>query len=268
MTQETNQDDLATLRAALDPFYARCLAAFRRLFDLARDKEEVQYAMALTPEFRGAQDVGWSTASEAHRTLEDYQELLKLTPPDTPLRVRIGLSLYSHLAEAAGFYEVPKNMMRIASGDDYNLWPFKPLVVKHASSGERIAPNATKVMKDLLGHASSLRLDDFRDIILETFDFDVRNGYAHADYVIWSDGLRLPKRNGGQPKIVPFHELGVRVNKSIYLFSALTETIELSMKAYETPKRTQGRMNSRDPVMPAIISYNEDGFSIRLGFGL
>jgi hypothetical protein len=214
------------------------------------------------------QDAGWNSAIEAHRTLADYQELLKLTPPDTTLRVRIGLSLYAHLSEAAGFYEVPKNMMRIASGEDYNLWPFMPLVVKHASSGERIAPNATKVMKDLLGHATSLGLDDFKDLVLETFDFDVRNGYAHADYVIWDDGLRLPKRNGGQPKVVPFNDLGLRVNKSIYLFSALTETIEQSMKAYQIPKRTKGRMNSRDPIMPAIISYSENGFSIQVGVGL
>jgi hypothetical protein len=42
----------------------------------------------------------------------------------------------------------PKNMLRIASGEDYNLWPFEHLVEHHRASGAVIAPNANKVMKD------------------------------------------------------------------------------------------------------------------------
>jgi hypothetical protein len=262
-------DDVsAEVSAQLEDFHKRCKSAFRHLFDLAKENDEVQYALALNPEFRGAQDAGWNTAAEAPRTYEDYQKLLDMAPAGTPMKIRVALSLYSHLSEASGFYEVPKNMMRIASGEDYDLKPFNPLAAKHTSTGELIAPNATKVMKDLLGHASALGLDDFKDAVLETFDFDLRNGYAHADYVVWDDGVRLPKRTGGQPKIVPYPEFELKVNKSIYFFGSLTDTVAESMQAYKTPKRTQGRPNSRQPVMPAIISYTEDGFSIKVGFGL
>lgn len=88
-------------------------------------------------------------------------------------------------------------MMRIASGDDYSLWPFQNLVAKHKASGALIAPNANKIMKDLLGHSHELGLENIKAVIIETFDPDLRNGYAHADYIVWNDGIRLRKRNGG-----------------------------------------------------------------------
>ena len=177
----------------LEEFSEKCNAAFMQLFELAKHKEEVQYAMALSPEMRGSQDTGWNTAHEASRTLEDYLKLLEIAQADTSIRVRVGLSLYCHLSEASGFYEVPKNMMRIASGEVYNLWPFRGLSEHHKTTGELIAPNATKIMKDLLGHATELQLNEFCDVIMDVFDLDLRNGYAHADYVIWDDGIRLPR---------------------------------------------------------------------------
>jgi hypothetical protein len=57
-------------------------------------------------------------------------------------------------------------------------------------------------MKELLGHAAELKFDKFKDVILETFDPDIRNGYAHADYIVWHDEIRPRRRDGGQPKIV------------------------------------------------------------------
>lgn len=252
----------------LEQFHERCKAVFFELFDKAKQLDEVQYAMSLSPEFRCSQDAGWNTAREASRAYEDYIELLRIIPPGAPARVRVALALYSHVAESSGLYEVPKCMMHVASGEGFGLLPFNPLVSQHAVTGENIAPNATKVMKDLIGHARSLGLTGLEDIILETFDFDIRNGYAHADYVIWDDGIRLPKRNGGTPKIVAYPEFTLRLNKSISFIGALTDSIAEAMQAYHTPKRTLGRPNSQQPVMPAIISYTEDEFRIQIGFGL
>lgn len=252
----------------LEKFFEKSKEAFSRLFELAKSREEVQYAMALGPEMRGSQVAGWNTAHEASRTLEDYLKLLEIAPADTSIRVRVGLSLYCHLSEASGFYEVPKNMMRVASGEDYNLSPFQGLSEHRKATGELIAPNATKIMKDLLGHASELQLNDFCDVIMDVFDFDLRNGYAHADYVIWDDGIRLPRRNGGQPKTVPFDVFSLRVNKAIAFFVSLQDAVAAAMQAYVTPQRTQGRMNSSSPVMPAIISYTDEGFQIKMGFGI
>ena len=46
-------------------------------------------------------------------------------------------------------------------------------------------------MKDLIGHASDLGLSELAEVLRDAFDPDVRNAVAHADYIIWSDGLRL-----------------------------------------------------------------------------
>jgi hypothetical protein len=255
--------------AVMEAYAARCTAAWQELFFAARGKEEMQFAMALNPEFRGMQDAGWSTAEEASRALDQYLEILEKMP-SSPIKVRLALSLYSHLSEASGFYEVPKNMMRIASGEDYNVWPFRHLVARHAESGAIIAPNANKVMKDLLGHAQELGLQRLKAVIIETFDPDLRNGYAHADYIIWNDGIRLRKRNGGYPFVVSFDDFTLKLNKAITFFQTLKGCMMESVRSYATPKRIKGRMNNHDPVMPAIISYDEatEAFSIQSGLGL
>jgi hypothetical protein len=209
--------ELSAEDVRLQEYADRCDAAFQELFDAAHAKEEVQFAAALSPEFRGMQDPGWSTAAESMEAIDEYIKLIKDLPPNR-MRTRVALSLYSHLSEASGLYEVPKNMLRIASGEDYNLWPFQHLVERaialfsfsvksaklttlgcppfrrrkrHRASGAVIAPNANKVMNDLLGHAAELKLDKFQSAILETFDPDLRNGYAHADYIVWDDGIRV-----------------------------------------------------------------------------
>lgn len=55
---------------------------------------------------------------------------------------------------------------------------------------ERYDPHLATTAKDIgLSRLASLLELAFRD--------HIRNGMYHADYVIWNDGLRLRKRNGG-----------------------------------------------------------------------
>jgi len=42
-----------------------------------------------------------------------------------PIKLRVALSFCSHISEAAGFYEMLKNMLRVAGGESYHLYPFK-----------------------------------------------------------------------------------------------------------------------------------------------
>jgi hypothetical protein len=266
MTFLAESDDLdETLQAYVDS----CRAAWAELFGAAKAREEMQFAMALNPEFRGMQDAGWSTADDSFRAVEEYLELLSGMDPK-PIKLRVALSFYSYLSEASGLYEVPKNMMRIASGDEYNLSPFRHLVERHAASGSLIAPNSNKVMRDVLGHADELGLQKLKSIILETFDAELRNGYAHADYIVWDDGIRLRKRNGGHPSLVRFDDFTLKLNKAIAFFQALRDQMNDSVRTYSTPIRILGRMNLSDPVMPAIIHYDEisGSFSITIGLGL
>ena len=260
---------MSELNSSQAEYLDRCQSSWNELFNAAKEREELQFAFALYPEFRGMQSPGWSTAEEASRALKQYLDLLN-SLESTPIRARIALSLYSHLSEASGLYEVPKNMMRIASGEDYNLWPFQHLTAHHQAAGAAISPNANRVMKDLLGHAHELQLEKLKSLIVETFDPDLRNAYAHADYIIWNDGIRLRKRNGGLPSVVPYEKFDMKLTQAITFFQTLQYAIDEAISTYSPPIRIIGRLNKDDPAMPAIIAYDEStgSFSIRTGQGL
>ena len=44
---------------------------------------------------------------------------------------------------------------------------------------------------------SALREGLLNDLLGRVLRDDVRNGICHADYILWGDGLRLRRRNGG-----------------------------------------------------------------------
>jgi hypothetical protein len=69
---------------------------------------------------------------------------------------------YCHLAEASGFYEVPKNMPRGAGGERCNARPFQELVEMHKHTGAVIAPNANQVLRDLVAQRRNLASPNWR----------------------------------------------------------------------------------------------------------
>jgi len=222
-------------------FFEKAETCLRQLFELARAKNELHFALSLAPEFRGRQGPGWSTAHEAHTAFEEYLEFLN-EGALTPLKARVALAFYCHLSEASGFYEIPKNMLRIAEGERYNLWPFQQLVERHKVSGSIIAPNANKVLRDLAGHAKNLGLDALSEVFRDAFDSDLRNGYAHADYIVWDDGIRLRKRNGGHHQLVTWPEFHVHFHRGVNFFYLLGQIVQEYMQSYDPPKQIRGQL--------------------------
>lgn len=237
--------------------------SFRDLFLRARAKHELHFAMSLMPEMRGMQDAGWNTAEEAHRAFDDYLELID-TAKGT-VRFRIALAFYCHVAEASGFYEIPKNMLRIIGGESHVLWPFMHLVEAHRATGNLIAPNANKVLKDLAGHAETLGLHELAEVFRDAFDADIRNGYAHADYIVWNDGLRLRRRNGGQPRTIPWDDFGGLFDRGINLFYILRGIVREFIESYSEPRTIRASLQE-EPEMDWTIYYDSDGrFGITSG---
>ena len=107
------------------------------------------------------------------------------------------LAFYAHVSEGSGFYEIPKAMLLTVEGRGNNIMPFQDLVERHRRTGQVMAPNANKVMADLIGHAAELGFVEVAETFRDAFDPDVRNAIAHADYILWKDGMRLRRRNGG-----------------------------------------------------------------------
>lgn len=243
-----------------ETFLAKAEQAMRQLFSLAQKQDEFQFALSLSPEFRGCEDVGWNTAHDAQKSVTTYLSLLE-SDVDAELKIRVALAFYCHLAEAAGFYEVPKNLLNVASGQEFSMWPFLYLTKAHKVTGQRIAPNANKIMQDLVGHSSEIGLTDLAQAFKGAFDPDVRNGYAHADYVVWADGLRLKKRNGGQPRIIPWDEFFDLFFKGINFFLMITNVASEFIHSYCEPKYVQGNCFGV-PNSWAAIFYDERAGSL------
>lgn len=133
--------------------------------------------------------------------------------------------------------------MRIAGGLPYVAWPFNDLVDTHRETGKRIAPNANKVFRDLAGHASDLGFTDLAEIFCDAFDPDVRNGYAHADYTIHDNQLRLPKKNGGHARIINFGDLQHVLDRGVNFYGILRNVVDEAVHTYDPPRTIRGRLN-------------------------
>ncbi len=257
--------DLRPNGVDLQGFVHKAEAAFRALFSAAQAKDELQFALALNPEFRGTRDAGWNTSREAEQAFEDYVEFLG-TYPVTRLKARVALGFYCHLAEASGFYEVPKNMLRIVAGEQHSMWPFHSLVRQHRMTGESIAPNANRIFADLIGHAVAVGQPALAEVLRDAFDPDLRNGYAHADYVVWKDGIRLPKRNGGSLRLIGWDEFDERLQRGIQFYDCLRTVSQHFIASYDPPKVVRARLGD-DPECDWCIAFDprQGSFEIRTG---
>lgn len=253
------RDELKQLNVEFNERATHCLA---ELFLAARKKNELQFALSLNPEFRGPATSGWSSAEECHCAVTDYMGFLE-SAPNSSLKIRVALALYCHLAEASGFYEIPKNMLRVAGGDLNMLWPFINLVKDHQLSGEKIAPNANKIMQDLVGHSEALGMQNLAVVFSGLFDGEIRNAYAHADYVVWEDGIRLPKRNGGWKRIIPFDEFSFYLTRALQYFGTLRHLHRESLKSYCPPRCVIGAL-ANGLVQEWTISFDPEQGTFRI----
>lgn len=216
---------------------------------------ELDFAISLSGEFRGAQDAGWSTTITAH---EVYGEITAYTQDKgsrSKAEFRTVLMLYCQLAEAGGVYESLKNVMGVITLKPYLLWPFKDLVRVRGSTKRVIGPNANATFRDLAVDAKSIGLIALSELLENTFRDDLRNGVSHADYVIWNDGVRLRKRNGGYAAKLSFKEVNEALTRGIGFFQILTENSGAVIESYNPPKTIVGRF-SANPPMPWTVSYD------------
>lgn len=118
-----------------------------------------------------------------------------------------------------------------------------------------IGPNANATFRDLATSAKEIGLCRLSALLELTFRDDIRNGIAHADYVIWNDGLRIRNRNGGNAVKVAYEEVSDAINRAIGFFHFLSEFGTTSMQCYNPPKTIVGRF-SANPPMPWTVSFD------------
>jgi hypothetical protein len=243
--------------------YVRALhAQFTYLFAYARTINEIDTAAALSGEFRGAQDAGWSTVQTAYEVFGELNALCNKGAALTKPELRQVLCLYAHLAEAGGVYEGLLNTMRVAQLKAYNLWPFQNLVRVRREPRAVIGPNANAMFRHLAEVATEIGMTGLAHLLEITFRDDIRNGMAHADYVLDQDGLRLRRRNGGQPVSVSLHQIQNSVQTAMFFFELLQYFQRSAMETYRSPRTIIGRF-SENPPMPWTIELTaEKAFSI------
>lgn len=232
------------------------------LFAYASRVNEIDTAMAVFGEFRGAQDAGWSTVDTAHEVFSELQDLGTKGRPLTRPELRQALCLYAQLSEAGGVYEGLLNVLRVAQLEAYNLWPFSSLVRVRKSPRAVIGPNANAMFRRLAEVATATGMVGLAGLLEASFRDDIRNAIAHADYVLVPDGLRIRRRNGGQPLTVSMAEITTALQTASYYFQLLKSYQQATALRFRPARTVVGRF-SANPPMPWRIEYSENGsFSI------
>lgn len=231
---------VADLEMENEVFNKKTETAFKDLFKAAKQKNEVHYALSFNPEFRGQRDPGWSATAETFRAFDEYLDFIEHSEASR-FKVRVALSFYCHLSEASGFYEIPKNMLRVVEGQRYILNPFHHLAKEH-KTGSIIAPNTNKIFQDLVGTAQELGFSNLAEVFRDAFSPKLRNAYAHADYVIWDDGIRLPKKSGGGVERITWEEFDYLLFRGLNFFKLLRAVIRESREEYNCPKTIIGKL--------------------------
>lgn len=233
------------------------------LFKFVRQMSELDFAGSLSGEFRGAQDAGWSTTITADQVYEELSERLAAGPIESFADMRIILLLYSQLSEAGGVYESLKNMMGIVESAPYNLWPFRDLVRVKQNPKRVIGPNANATFRDLATHARKIGMIGLSSALENVFRDDVRNGMYHSDYILWNDGLRLRRRNGGHVTRIEYTEVFDLVGIGLAFFETLQMLRKSAVQSFDPPREIIGRF-SANPPMPHTVAYNSEtgSFSI------
>jgi hypothetical protein len=226
-----------------------------RLYGFARQMNEMDFAASLGGEFRGMQDAGWSTQITAADIRQELDTYLTKNSQLTTAEYRILLLLYCQLAEAGGVYESIKNVMGVITAVPYNLWPFQDLVRVRKQPAAIIGPNANKTFRDLADTAKAIGMPRLAKLLANAFRDDIRNGIAHADYVIWSDGLRLRRRNGGNIYTISHEDVLSAVVRGIAFFDILQDHNRTTMGFYNPPKEIVGKFSGNFP-MPWTIHAN------------
>ncbi|TDR90260.1 hypothetical protein [Enterovirga rhinocerotis] len=233
------------------------------LFACAKQVNELDFAASLSGEFRGMQDPGWSTTITAHEVFREISSCAEQGRARSKAEIRVLLFLYCQLAEAGGVYETIKNVMGIITLKPYLLWPFHDLVKVRTAPQRIIGPNANATFRNLAKTANEIGMTELSSILEGAFRDDIRNGIYHADYVIWEDGLRLRRRNGGLATRLTFEEVNLALTKGIGFFDVLRIYVSNSISSFHPSRTIVGRLSENFPATWTVHANPASGaFSI------
>jgi hypothetical protein len=232
------------------------------LIAFTRNINELDMAGALFQESRGAQDHGWTTTITAYEVFREMRELGAKKEPLSKAEYRQFLCLYVHLAEAGGIYEVLLNLMGVVQLKPYNLWPFQDLVKVKQVPRRIIGPNANAMFRKLAETATTIGMTKLSSLLEITFRDDIRNGISHADYIIWEDGLRLRRRNGGSATVITNSDVFKAFNIGMMFFELFDGLQRKARQSFRPARDIIGRFSENPPMLHTVELHENGSFSI------
>jgi hypothetical protein len=235
-------EEASTLEAV---FLSKARTALDNLFEHTRAKDELNFALSLSGEFKA---YTYTSAMESQHAFRDFDDFMALDQfRGRPIRLRVAFSYYLYTAESAGLWCIPMAVMGVLAGGHYNIEPFNRWVRKDRATGQNVGPNSNRVMSALEGAATNLGLTDLAEVFRDAFDNDLRNSIAHSDYVVSpSEGVYVRGRHD-RSRLIRFPELESFVQRGIGLLYELHDAVNDAQRIYETPKAVFGTTNDRDP---------------------
>lgn len=196
-----------------------CLDNFRRLFDDAKEKDELEYCCALL-RIEGTKGPGWDTLVESSKLLQQIMNFV-CAPIDSDFKVRLILMAYCHTIEMDFIYNIIGNMINISKGERYSINCFS----KFKNNKKCIIYPVDKIKK-ILEWTKGTSYEPIGNVFQQIHQREIRNAFDHSDYVIYRDNFHIKSTSKSYPLKVLLPILTLGINTGLLLIQKVLKRIQ------------------------------------------
>jgi len=167
-----------------DEFRKFVEAEMRRLFQAARQRDELSFLFAVVGFDSGAEDPGWKPIGETQALVHDLVGLIN-GPLHDDTKARMALFLYCHITEANFIYHCLYNLLLTIEGQPPKVFNF---LDKYKNG---VPPSVSAKATEISAKALEQGFKGVKDILDEIIRPNIRNAFFHSDYILFEGKFRL-----------------------------------------------------------------------------
>jgi len=215
------------------------------LFNAAKKHNELAYVFSLLGFNSGQEDRGWQPIAETYLLMRDLVGIAN-APFSEHTKARLFLLCYTQITEANHLYHVIYNMLlSIENGDPPKLFSFLDLY----KNG--IPPSVKSKVMLICEKSEKLGHQGIKNILVNIFDYNIRNAISHADYIIYGNELRL-KHKGDQIKKINLDDVLDLVQRTLIFFNVFFKVADNHMKSYSDGYVISNRKNKNGQNLSSV----------------
>ena len=225
-----------------------------RLFQAAREHDELAFLFAVLGVNSEKDDAGWQPIGEAQAVVHDVLALIN-GPLHQHAKVRLALMLYCHIIETDFPYHCLYNLLLTVEGRE----PPKTFsfLDKYKSGIPPSVPDRLAAIKAKAIEHKFLGINAIFDQIVRA---DIRNVFVHSDYVLFGDELRLRHRD--QYASIRLAEVMELVQKTVDWFNSFMALLTASRRSFPKGRRITGRKSAGGRDLCSVeVLVDERGFA-------